>query len=113
MTNRPSPAASYAGLVFVAVSTFAPWAALCAGGKLLKLLDDMKVNLPWPTWIALHGRTGLSALVLSIPVIALVVHRQERSQAVLGLLGILQLIIAAEYAFAVWLVARGIQYMTA
>ena len=69
-----------------------------------KLFDDLKVNLPWPTWIAVHGRTALFAVVLSIPVVAHAVHRHERAQTVLG-------VIAAEYAFALWLFARDILQM--
>ncbi len=94
------------GLAFVALSTVAPLTALHAGAKLLKIFDDMKVNLPWPAWLVVQGHDGLYVLVLMIPVVALVLQRHERAAAFMGVLGILQLLIAAEYGFAVWFSAR-------
>lgn len=73
-----------------------------------KIFDDMKVNLPWPTWLVVHGHQGVFAIVLSIPIVALVLHRHERTAAFMVVLGLLQLLIAAEYGFAVWLAARNL-----
>ena len=62
--------------------------------------------LPAPTQLAMDSRVGLSVFVGAVLLTALLIHRHRNAVLVLVLLGLLELMVAAAYGFALWLPFR-------